>query len=195
MHVAQHTFPRRQHGTHCTNRSRRGIPKGVDPLHPIIDKPEEYRLLEVRYRAAEVKEPYIDLLVARDQEYRTLRFMRPRVLQIERELPESPSGVEVRDVSAQNLKDMALWVSAADGAITFWARKVHEIDRSLRSGAGAYARLRTPLTTSSVGTAQALVFRDQLGSRRGRTVERRDTVQKGGGVARFFLISTNHKPL
>ena len=65
----------------------------VDPPHPIIDRPHEYSIADLRYHVGlDGAEPFIDLVLQRGDAVRRLRFLSPRQLIIEDGFPEPTSG-------------------------------------------------------------------------------------------------------
>ena len=104
----------------------------VDPPHPIIDRPHEYSIADLRYHVGlDGAEPFIDLILQRKDAVRRLRFLSPRQLIIEDGFPEPTSGMEILDVSRRQLGDLRVRVGdceASHGAITFWARDVVDLD-------------------------------------------------------------------
>jgi len=62
---------------------------------------------------------------------RRLRFYGPRELEIEKGFPLSTGGMEILDVSAQQLDNINVRVSdfeASQCAVTFWAKSVIDLD-------------------------------------------------------------------
>jgi len=98
-----------------------------DPSHPIIDRPNEYRILSLRYdTGSEAGEPFIDLHLGRGTIVRKLRFWSP-----EEGFPEPTHGMMILDVRARQMDGLGVQVAdveASWGAITFWARDVVDLD-------------------------------------------------------------------
>lgn len=103
-----------------------------DPPHPIIDRPHEYSIADLRYHVGlDGTEPFIDMALQRGQTVRRLRFLWPRQLVIEDGFPVPTSGMEILDVSQRQLGDLRIRVGdceAGFGAITFWAKDVIDLD-------------------------------------------------------------------
>lgn len=103
-----------------------------DPEHPIIDCPGQYRIAQLHLDAGlEGGEPYLDLVLVRENERKTLRFLSPQNLQIERGFPEPTTGMVILDVRRRQLDGLAVWVTdfeASSGKIEFWAREVVDLD-------------------------------------------------------------------
>jgi hypothetical protein len=94
---------------------------------PLEQIPREGEILEVLYRLSRPAQTHLDLAVATDDGVCRLRFNGARVVQFQEEPPAVLRGLEVQDIRDQNLGDMALWVSVASGAITFWAKSITEL--------------------------------------------------------------------
>jgi hypothetical protein len=89
--------------------------------------PREGEILEVLYRLSRTAQTHLDLAVSDDGVVRRLRFNGARVVQFQEEPPDVLRGLDVQDIRDQKLRDLALWVSVADGAITFWAKAITEL--------------------------------------------------------------------
>lgn len=105
-----------------------------DPDHPIIDRPWEYSIAELRYHSGlDGSEPFVDLVLQRGAVVRRLRFWSPQQFQIEKGcFPHPTYGMQILDVSGRRLDRLRVWVSdfeGTDGAITFWARDVVDLDK------------------------------------------------------------------
>lgn len=103
-----------------------------DPQHPILDRPHEYRILDLWYHmGSNGEQPFIDLNLGRGDTVRRLRFLSPRDLEIEKGFPAPTNGMEILDVRARQLEDVGVRVGdfeASFGSITFWAREVVDLD-------------------------------------------------------------------
>ena len=103
-----------------------------DPPHPIIDRPHEFSIADLRYHVGlDGTEPFIDMMLQRGSDLRRLRFFSPRQLVIDDGFPVPTSGMEILDVSKRQLGDLRVRVGdfeASHGAITFWARDVVDLD-------------------------------------------------------------------
>lgn len=109
-----------------------------DPPHPIIDRPDEYRICAMRYEMNwDDGEPFLDLELRRGDIVRRLRFWSPRDLEIEKWFPVPTGGMEILDVRARQMEGIGVRVGdfeESPGAITFWARDVADLD-SIETGA------------------------------------------------------------
>jgi hypothetical protein len=94
---------------------------------PLEQVPREGEIIEVLYRLSGPTQTHVDLTVVAEGEQRRLRFTCARVVQFQEDPPAILRGLDVQDIRDQQLGDMALWVSVADGAITFWAKTVTEM--------------------------------------------------------------------
>lgn len=103
-----------------------------DPLHPIIERPHEYRIVDMRYYIGfGDEEPFLDLFLSRGSTVRRLRFWSPSDLEIEKGFPGSTSGMQIFDVRDRQMDGLGVRVEdfeASWGAITFWAREVVDLD-------------------------------------------------------------------
>jgi hypothetical protein len=102
-----------------------------DPDHPILPDPWRWELREFTYRCqpADSREPYIDMVFARDGEERRLRFFAPQALEMSRGLPNS-FGMCILDISRRQLEGLRVRVAnyeQAYGAPSFWAASVVEV--------------------------------------------------------------------
>lgn len=102
-------------------------PRDSSPLVASLASPSDYDVVELVYRLKPPGDGHVDLTLATPTGTRRLRFLGPRVVQVASELPSVLAGVEVRDVSAESLRGLDLWISIGDGAITFWAKSVTEL--------------------------------------------------------------------
>ena len=95
-----------------------------DPQHPILDRPHEYHILDLRFHVGEDgDEPFLDLILGRGDAVRRLRFLSPRDLEIESGFPMPTNGMEILDVRARQIEDIGVRVGdfeASPGSITFW---------------------------------------------------------------------------
>lgn len=94
---------------------------------PLEQVPREGEIIEVLYRLSGPAQTHVDLTVDDEGTLRRLRFTGARVVMFQEEPPSVLQGLEVQDIRDQNLRDVALWVSVASGAITFWAKAVTEM--------------------------------------------------------------------
>lgn len=147
---------------------------------PLQDVPRDGEIVEVLYRLSRTAPTYLDMTVSTPRALRRLRFTRPRVVQFRSELPDVLRGLEVQDIRDQRIGDLALWVSVADGAVTFWAKGVSEITTQ-RAELGAVSHA-TPLVEADDVRAWGPIGLPQT-SFRYRTPGR-------GGALRHFSIST-----
>jgi len=104
-----------------------------DSLHPIIDAPHRYQIIgfNLQIDIHDHLRSYIDLTLERELEIRRLRFYGPHGLEIEKGFPSPTGGMEILDVSNRQLCDSTVWVNdfeATQGAITFWAKNVIDLD-------------------------------------------------------------------
>lgn len=105
----------------------------MDPNHPIIDRPWEFSIVELRYCAERNgAESFIDLVLERESLCRRLRFWSPQQLEIEEGcFPDPTGGMVILDVSARQLNGLGVWVTDLEGtrgSVTFWARDVVDLD-------------------------------------------------------------------
>ncbi|MFN3651366.1 MAG: hypothetical protein ACK47B_17460 [Armatimonadota bacterium] len=104
----------------------------VEPDHPIIERPWEYRVIGLDYQIPlDESPPYLDLTLAKGDSLRRLRFLWPRDLHIERGFPARTGGMQIVDVSARGLEGIRVWVrdiEASPGAVEFWAAEVIDLD-------------------------------------------------------------------
>ncbi len=91
------------------------------------DLPREGEIVEIVYRLAKPEEAHLDLILLTGGKRRRLRFHGPRVVQFAETMPASLQGLDVQDVRTQSFGSVSLWVSVADGAVTFWARSVSDL--------------------------------------------------------------------
>lgn len=104
-----------------------------DKYHPIIDRPWEYELSELRYRVGlDGTTPCIDLTLQRGATTRRLRFTFPQDLQIEQGcFPQPTHGMVILDVRDRQLSDIGVQVTDREGtrgALTFWAKEVIDLE-------------------------------------------------------------------
>jgi len=102
-------------------------------LHPIIDRPFEYKVIGLNYKknSDDHLRSYIDLKLQKGDIIRNLRFYGPQDLEIEKGFPEPTSGMEILDVSERQLENINVRVTdfeASPGKITFWAKSVIDLD-------------------------------------------------------------------
>jgi len=105
-----------------------------DPQHPIIERPYEYAIADLRYHMGlDGSEPFLDLILVRGGTTRRLRFLSPQNLQIEHGFPAPTSGMVILNVRGRQLDRLGVQVAdweASHGGITFYARDVIDLDSS-----------------------------------------------------------------
>lgn len=94
---------------------------------PLEQVPREGEIIEVLYRLSRPAQTHLDLAVSDDDVVRRLRFNGARVVQFQEDPPAVLRGLDVQDIRDQQLGELALWVSVAGGAITFWAKTITEL--------------------------------------------------------------------
>ena len=104
-----------------------------DPAHPIIDRPHEYSIAELRYHVGlDGTEPYVDLELHKGSVVRRLRFWSPQQFEVEEGcFPHPTHGMMILDVRKRRLDGLGVWVSDFEGtrgSVTFWARDVVDLD-------------------------------------------------------------------
>jgi len=103
-----------------------------EPYHPIIDKPWNYDIVELRYHIEpNIRESFIDLHLQRGSILRRLRFIGPRNLQIEAGFPCPTRGLCILDVRKRQCEGVCVAVADFEGnhgSITFLAQQVVDID-------------------------------------------------------------------
>lgn len=113
------------------------MPYDGDPDHPIIDRPWEYTIASLCYYndPEQWSASYIDLKLVRGDVVRRLRFLGPQDFAVEKGcFPQPTRGMCILDVSHRRLEGIGVRVAdfeATPGAVTFWARKVIDIDEDL----------------------------------------------------------------
>jgi hypothetical protein len=167
-----------------------------DPLVPLLDSPRDYEIVQMLLRLGDVREPFIELTVARTSLRKRFRFGGPRVLQINPGFEAAPRGLEVRDISARNIGALRYRVEAAGGALSFWARSVQE--RTLSEVEAQQVRTR-PLRPANE-LREILERGDPRLSHRLEWLSRREAAavksyaelqpRASGAAARYFVIST-----
>ncbi len=102
-----------------------------DPHHPILDRPYEYEIADLRYHVGlDGSEPFLDLTLVLGPTSRRLRFWSPQNLAIEPGFPASTGGMVILDIRARQLDGLNVQVAdweASNGTITFFARDVVEL--------------------------------------------------------------------
>jgi hypothetical protein len=104
----------------------------AEPDHPIIERPYEHRLAELRYviEAPDGGEPFIDMVLAKGSVTRRLRFWSPRDFNVQEGFsPDAYLGIQILDVSRRQLEDIAIEVSCFENTpgFSFSARTIEEI--------------------------------------------------------------------
>ena len=107
--------------------------KQQDPIHPIIEAPHTYDIVEFKYVVAQnfEEESYIDLTLQKGEIKRFLRFYKPTKLKIEEGFPWPTRGMEILDVKERQMTDIGVWVhdfESSNGAITFYAKNVIDLN-------------------------------------------------------------------
>ncbi|MFT3765650.1 MAG: hypothetical protein QM820_09060 [Minicystis sp.] len=104
------------------------------------DVPRDGEIVELLYQLSRsAHATHLDMTVSTGAAQRRLRFVGPRVVQFQAELPEVLHGLDVQDIRDQGIGGLTLWVSVGGGAVTFWAKAIKEITdrRSKTEGAAA----------------------------------------------------------
>ena len=106
-----------------------------DPRHPILSESWRFEVVALRLERDPIDggEPFLDLVLRREHERRTLRFWSPGDLEIERGGPVMTSGLVILDVRARGLAGIGVKVDdfeASRGAVRFVARTVEDVTRS-----------------------------------------------------------------
>src|SRR4051812_34327448 len=102
-----------------------------DPVHPVLDAPWTWELLEFSYHRdpADWARSYIDMVFERGGVVRRLRFYGPRDLEMSRGLPNA-AGMCILDVSGRQLENIGVRVAnfeqSSNGAPRFWAARVED---------------------------------------------------------------------
>lgn len=167
-----------------------------DPLHPILDTPLDYDIVQLLLRCGDVAEPFIDFTLARASVRRRLRFIGPRVLQVDKAFEEFPRGLEIRDISARAIGGLNVHVQGAQGALSFWAkmvleRPVNEPELSVRPRVvRAGTELEETLMRYDPQLAQRLEWLRTGPKRKRAPVRATAEARRQGGSARYFIIST-----
>ena len=85
----------------------------TEPDHPIIERPYEHRLVELRYviEATNGGESFIDLVLAKGAATRRLRFWSPCDFHVQEGFsPDAYLGLQILDVSRRQLEDISIEV-------------------------------------------------------------------------------------
>lgn len=103
-----------------------------EPDHPIIDRPYEYRLTELRYVIEDPDrgEPFIDMVLTKGSVRRRLRFWSPRNFHVQEGFsPDSYLGLQILDVSRRQLEDISVEVSCFENTpgFSFYASRIEEM--------------------------------------------------------------------
>ena len=107
--------------------------KQRDPLHPIIEAPHTYDIVEFKYVVAQdfEEQSYIDLTLQKDTIKRFLRFYEPSELKIDKGFPWPTRGMEILDVKERQMANIGVWVhdfESSNGSITFYAKSVIDLN-------------------------------------------------------------------
>jgi hypothetical protein len=95
---------------------------------PLDQVPRDGEIVEVFYRLSHFQHTYVDLTLSSGGGVRRLRFNGARVVTFKEAPPDNLLGLDVQDgITEQQPPDTPLWVSVADGAITFWAKSITEL--------------------------------------------------------------------
>jgi hypothetical protein len=102
-----------------------------DPDHPILPEPWRWELVEFTFKSEsnDWRESYVDLVFAKHEYRKRLRFFAPQDIEISRGCPTS-SGLCILDVSKRQLDGLTVRVACFEqswGTPTFWAARVEEI--------------------------------------------------------------------
>ena len=102
-----------------------------DPDHPILSDAWKYEIVRPDWHKDpdQVPEPYVDLVLRKDNEKRHLRFWRPTDLVIDNG-PRMTGGLYILDVRARMMEGIGVYVGDfenSEGGVTFWAHRVEEL--------------------------------------------------------------------
>jgi hypothetical protein len=102
-----------------------------DPDHPILDKPWEYRIAELRYVVESSDQVgFIEMLLSKGNELRRLRFSSPRGFSVDEGFdPASYIGLQIVDASNRQLEGIGVEVSCFENTpgLRFFARTVEAL--------------------------------------------------------------------
>jgi hypothetical protein len=106
-----------------------------DPFHSILERSWAYEVVSFCFKQSlnDEFEAYIDLTLRNESDVRHLRFFGPQNIEIEEGFPKNTGGFSIYDISARGWDKLNVGVddfSASRGAISFWARKVEEIEEN-----------------------------------------------------------------
>jgi len=106
--------------------------KTAETVHPIIERPYEYQLTELRYVIEDTdgRERFIGMVLAKGPVKRRLRFWAPRNFHVQEGFsPDSYIGLQILDVSRRQLEEVSVEVSCFENTpgFGFYARSVEEI--------------------------------------------------------------------
>ncbi|WP_426210714.1 hypothetical protein [Massilia sp. TWP1-3-3] len=101
-------------------------------IHPILDCPNHYRLVEFKYVIDwdEPRQSFIQMRLRHHDDEVSLRFWQPVNLSIEAGFPFPTGGMVFYDRSADSLQDIGIEVAdfeSSHGSILFSAREVERI--------------------------------------------------------------------
>ncbi len=101
--------------------------------HSIIKAPHNYRLIYFFYncKSKNYLDHFIDIHLKNNNIIRRLRFIAPINLKIEKGFPLSTGGMEILDVSKNQLENINIEVrdfEANQGSITFDAKEIIDLD-------------------------------------------------------------------
>ena len=97
--------------------------------HPIIGSPWTYTITELHVVHPPSDEPYLDLVLRKDDTVRRLRFLSPQNIHIREGAWSNGIGLEIFDVSSQGLERLNVKVDTYETSdLHFWARTVIDLD-------------------------------------------------------------------
>jgi hypothetical protein len=103
----------------------------ADPDHSILSAPWKYRVVGFSFVEPHDGEPYVDLVLRKDDLVRRLRFPGPREIEIEKGFPSPTWGICIRDVRARGMEGIGVRLTdfeASPGRVSLWARTVIDLD-------------------------------------------------------------------
>src|SRR5262245_58812325 len=103
----------------CGSWSMRTIRHGSrDPDHPILARPWEYNIAELRYVAeTSDEEGFIEITLSKGTEVRRLRFASPRGLSVDEGFhPANYIGLQIIDASGRQMEGIGVEVSTFENA-------------------------------------------------------------------------------
>ncbi len=102
-------------------------------FHSIIKNPHTHEIKNLIYNceSSNLAKHYIDLRLKKDKDIRNLRFIAPQQLKIEEGFPMSTSGMEILELSKDQLDGVRAQVrnfEANHGSITFYAKHIVDLN-------------------------------------------------------------------